>query len=111
MPYLIRYAVVVVVVVVVVVAAAAVVGAVLLGFSMQVSYPTPPCIIPPLQLVLTKADMVTPQSLTRVLHNTAAVACNKKHRACLPVIHVTSAKEGLGIQELRDVVASVLMDL
>ncbi|MFO1255573.1 MAG: ribosome biogenesis GTP-binding protein YihA/YsxC [Sphingomonadaceae bacterium] len=57
------------------------------------------------RLVLTKADKIKASELEAVLAATQAEA--RKHSAAFPVVHVTSAEKGMGIEELR---AAVLED-
>ncbi|MFM6932815.1 MAG: ribosome biogenesis GTP-binding protein YihA/YsxC [Novosphingobium sp.] len=57
------------------------------------------------RVVLTKADKIKASELDAVLASTTAEA--RKHSAAYPVIHVTSAEKGMGIDELR---AAVLGD-
>ncbi len=57
------------------------------------------------RVVLTKADKIKASELDAVLVSTTAEA--RKHSAAYPVIHVTSAEKGMGIDELR---AAVLSD-
>jgi GTP-binding protein len=57
------------------------------------------------RVVLTKADKIKASELDAVLASTTAEA--RKHSAAYPVIHVTSAEKGMGIDELR---AAVLAD-
>jgi GTP-binding protein len=57
------------------------------------------------RIVLTKADKVKASELAEVLAATQAEA--RKHSAAYPVVHVTSAEKGMGIEDLR---AAVLAD-
>ncbi len=57
------------------------------------------------RVVLTKADKIKASALAEVTEKVAAEA--KKHPAAFPVLHVTSAEKGMGIEELR---AAVLAD-
>lgn len=57
------------------------------------------------RVVLTKADKIKASTLAQVTEKVAAEA--KKHPAAFPVLHVTSAEKGMGIEELR---AAVLAD-
>lgn len=57
------------------------------------------------RVVLTKADKIKASELDAVIASTTAEA--RKHSAAYPVIHVTSAEKGMGIDELR---AAVLAD-
>lgn len=36
------------------------------------------------------------------------MACKRKHAACWPVVHLTSAKTDLGIAELREGLAALM---
>jgi GTP-binding protein len=58
------------------------------------------------RLVLTKADKIKASELAAVLAATEAEG--RKHPAAFPVVHVTSAEKGMGIDELR---AAVLADV
>jgi GTP-binding protein len=58
------------------------------------------------RLVLTKADKIKASELAEVVAATEAEA--RKHPAAFPVVHVTSAEKGMGIEELR---AAVLADV
>ncbi len=58
------------------------------------------------RLVLTKADKIKASELAEVLARTEAEA--RKHTAAHPLVHVTSAEKGMGIDELR---AAVLNDV
>ena len=51
------------------------------------------------RIVLTKADKIKASDLQAVAERTAAEA--KKHVAAFPVLHITSAEKGMGIEELR----------
>ena len=53
----------------------------------------------PYQLVLTKADKVKSAALVQVRTETEAAL--KRHTAAFPLVHVTSARDGVGIVELR----------
>lgn len=57
------------------------------------------------QLVLTKADKLSPKALAQRLETTAAAL--KSHVAAHPAIHVTSAQAGTGIAELRAELATL----
>ncbi len=57
------------------------------------------------QIVLTKADKVKPGALDALLATISAEL--KDHVAAHPVIHITSAHEGLGIAELRGALAAL----
>jgi GTP-binding protein len=57
------------------------------------------------RLVLTKADKIKASELAEVLAATQIEA--RKHAAAFPVVHVTSAEKGMGIETLR---AAVLED-
>ena len=57
------------------------------------------------QAVLTKADLVKPADLAALLSRLAASLA--KHSAAHPVIHITSAHDGLGIAALRAAVATL----
>lgn len=57
------------------------------------------------RVVLTKADKIKASALEAVSKKVAEEA--KKHPAAFPVLHVTSAEKGMGIEELR---AAVLAD-
>ena len=54
------------------------------------------------RLVLTKADKIKASELEAVLAETQIEA--RKHPAAFPVVHVTSAEKGMGIEELRTAV-------
>lgn len=54
------------------------------------------------RLVLTKADKIKASELEAVLAATQAEA--RKHPAAFPMVHVTSAEKGMGIEELRTAV-------
>ena len=58
------------------------------------------------RLVLTKADKVKASELAAVRDKVAAEA--RKHPAAYPVLHVTSAEKGMGLEELR---AAILRDI
>ncbi len=51
------------------------------------------------RIVLTKADKIKASELEAVAAQTAAEA--KKHVAAYPVLHITSAEKGMGIEALR----------
>ncbi len=51
------------------------------------------------RIVLTKADKIKASELEAVAARTAAEA--KKHVAAFPVLHITSAEKGMGIEALR----------
>ena len=53
----------------------------------------------PYQLVLTKADKVKPAALDQLREITESML--KQHTAAFPLIHVTSAREGVGIADLQ----------
>lgn len=55
------------------------------------------------QTVLTKADLVAPAALARLLPELAARLA--KHAAAHPAIHITSARDGSGIAALRAALA------
>jgi len=57
------------------------------------------------QLVLTKADKLGPTALAARIRETEAVVA--KHVAAFPVLHVTSAEEGVGIAQLRAALAAL----
>ncbi|MXP26110.1 YihA family ribosome biogenesis GTP-binding protein [Altererythrobacter indicus] len=57
------------------------------------------------RLVLTKADKIKAEELEAT--RAAVEAASRKHPACFPQLHVTSAEKGMGIAELR---AAVLAD-
>lgn len=57
------------------------------------------------RVILTKADKIKASELDAVRLATEAEA--RKHSAAYPVVHVTSAEKGMGIEELR---AAVLAD-
>ena len=57
------------------------------------------------QLVLTKADKLSPKALAQRLETTAAAL--KSHVAAHPAIHATSAQAGTGIAELRAELATL----
>jgi GTP-binding protein len=57
------------------------------------------------QIVLTKADKMRPAALQALLADMASELAG--HVAAHPVIHVTSAHDGLGIAELRGVLAAL----
>jgi len=57
------------------------------------------------QLVLTKADAVKPEALTRKAEEAAALA--RRHPAAYPEVCVTSAESGMGIPELRAAIAAL----
>jgi GTP-binding protein len=57
------------------------------------------------RIVLTKADKIKASELADVVARTEAEA--RRHVAAYPVVHVTSAEKGMGIEELR---AAVLGD-
>ncbi|HET8728239.1 MAG TPA: ribosome biogenesis GTP-binding protein YihA/YsxC [Alphaproteobacteria bacterium] len=59
----------------------------------------------PYQIVLTKADKVRPDELSRRLAETEAML--QKHPAAFPAVHVTSAQDGIGIEELRAALAAL----
>ncbi len=54
------------------------------------------------RLVLTKADKIKASELEAVLAETRIEA--RKHPAAFPVVHVTSAEKGMGIEDLRTAV-------
>jgi len=54
------------------------------------------------RIVLTKADKIKASELAAVIASTEVEA--RKHSAAYPVIHVTSAEKGMGIEELRGAV-------
>ncbi len=56
------------------------------------------------QIVLTKADKMRPAALATLFAATAKELAT--HVAAHPVIHVTSAHDGLGIAELRAALAA-----
>lgn len=58
------------------------------------------------QLVLTKADKLKPQALAATYSAVQAVAT--RHPAAHPVVHVTSADDGMGIDALRADIARLL---
>jgi GTP-binding protein len=58
------------------------------------------------QLVLTKADKLSPKALAQRLETTAAAL--KSHVAAHPAIHATSAQAGTGIAELRAELAALV---
>ncbi|MGZ3171987.1 MAG: ribosome biogenesis GTP-binding protein YihA/YsxC [Croceibacterium sp.] len=58
------------------------------------------------RVVLTKADKIKASDLAAVVAATEAEA--RKHPAAFPVVHVTSAEKGMGMDELR---AAVLADV
>ncbi len=58
------------------------------------------------QLVLTKADKLKPQALAATFTAVQAVAA--RHAAAHPVVHVTSAEDGMGIDALRADIARLL---
>jgi GTP-binding protein len=58
------------------------------------------------RVVLTKADKIKASELEAVVAATEAEA--RKHPAAFPVVHVTSAEKGMGMEELR---AAVLADV
>ncbi|HSQ94800.1 MAG TPA: ribosome biogenesis GTP-binding protein YihA/YsxC [Croceibacterium sp.] len=58
------------------------------------------------RVVLTKADKIKASELAAVVAATEAEA--RKHPAAFPVVHVTSAEKGMGMEELR---AAVLADV
>ena len=57
------------------------------------------------QIVLTKADAVKPEALARKAEEAAALA--RGHPAAYPDVCVTSSETGLGIPELRAVIAAL----
>jgi GTP-binding protein len=57
------------------------------------------------QAVLTKADMLSPAELGKILPRLAADLA--KHAAAHPVIHITSARDGSGIAALRAALAAL----
>lgn len=57
------------------------------------------------QIVLTKADKITPAELAKVTAKVAAAL--KKHPAAFPEIHATSSVTGAGIPELRAEIAGL----
>jgi GTP-binding protein len=57
------------------------------------------------QLVLTKTDAMKPGELAERLEEVAAEA--RRHGAAHPVIHLTSAREGIGIAALRAALAAL----
>jgi GTP-binding protein len=59
----------------------------------------------PYQLVLTKADKVRAAALVQV--RAATEAALKRHTAAFPLVHLTSARDGDGIDELRADLASL----
>lgn len=59
------------------------------------------------KVVLTKADSVKGEELQRVVAAVGLAAA--KQRACLPIVQLTSAKEGHGVQELRDALAALVI--
>jgi GTP-binding protein len=54
------------------------------------------------RLVLTKADKIKASELADVVARTEVEA--RKHQAAFPMVHVTSAEKGMGIEELRTAV-------
>jgi GTP-binding protein len=60
------------------------------------------------QIVLTKADQVTPDRLTARVEETQAAL--KKHPAAFPELLATSARSGAGIAELRAAIARLLAE-
>jgi len=60
------------------------------------------------QVVLTKADAVKPDELAACIAQTEAALA--KHAAAFPELRVTSAREGVGIAELRAAIARLLRE-
>jgi GTP-binding protein len=58
------------------------------------------------QVVLTKADKVTPKALAHVMGATEAAL--KKHPAAFPEIVATSSETGLGLEALRGIIVGLL---
>ena len=58
------------------------------------------------QVVLTKADKVTPKALAHIVAATEAAL--KKHPAAFPEISTTSSDTGLGLEALRGTITSLL---
>ncbi|MGC1270501.1 MAG: ribosome biogenesis GTP-binding protein YihA/YsxC [Croceibacterium sp.] len=56
------------------------------------------------RVVMTKADKVKASELAATLAQVQAEA--RKHAAAFPVVHVTSAEKGMGIEELRTAILS-----
>lgn len=56
------------------------------------------------RVVMTKADKVKASELAATLAKVQAEA--RKHAAAFPVVHVTSAEKGMGIEELRTAILS-----
>lgn len=38
-----------------------------------------------------------------------SVACKREHAACWPVVHLTSSRAGLGVAELREALAALML--
>ncbi len=57
----------------------------------------------PYRIVLTKTDKIKSDALEKIIEDTKNAL--KKHTAAFPEILTTSAREGLGIEELRGIIA------
>ncbi len=60
------------------------------------------------QVVLTKADKITPKALAHV--EAATLAALKKHPAAFPVVIATSSETGGGIAELQDAITTLVAE-
>ena len=60
------------------------------------------------QVVLTKADKITPKALAYVV--AATVAALKKHPAAFPELIATSSETGMGIAELQTAITSLVAE-
>ncbi len=60
------------------------------------------------QVVLTKADKITPKALTYVMAATEAAL--KKHPAAFPVLIATSSETGMGIAELQAALTALIAE-
>ncbi|MDX2158882.1 MAG: ribosome biogenesis GTP-binding protein YihA/YsxC [Hyphomicrobiaceae bacterium] len=60
------------------------------------------------QVVLTKADKISPAALAKVLE--AAVDGLRRHPAAFPHVIATSAEEGTGMDELREAITAVIRE-
>ncbi|KAJ8602953.1 hypothetical protein CTAYLR_001544 [Chrysophaeum taylorii] len=62
-------------------------------------------------VVLTKTDLVRPPDLANALWDTFHhLAKFRKRSTCLPIVHLVSAKQGHGIQDLRDYIGSFIAE-
>ena len=60
------------------------------------------------QVVLTKADKITPPALSGVLADTRDIV--RSHPAAFPDVVATSSSTGAGIRELRAIIASLVLE-